>query len=253
MKKITLLPIFLLAATLIPTSQGVGVYANQQLMSNPFMTGADYTGWSPISPWRNNGAGDSQVFDFTTTGPTGFFLTNQTTVDIKTTGAHTADPDYNVNTARLTAIDFNGIFLDTPNPGDAGAGLDANFFIEFNITTTTDSYRASSTTVTSPWTQSAGTYLDSNTDYTWQTGGGFSGDPFAGGGLILADISAFDANYFMQVSTNNASGVGTVFTTLDNASIQYSVTVVPEPSTYALVGVGLLAMVMFRRRQHRLS
>ncbi len=249
MKKLSLLPIVLFGAALVPTSHAAGVYAGQQLMSNPFMTGENYAGWTPISPWRNNGAGDSQVFDFTPAGPTGFFATSQAAVDIKTTGAHTADPDYNVNTARLTAIDFNGIFLDTPNPGDAGVGLDANFFIEFDITTTGASYRAKSTPIANPWSQTIGTYLDSNLDYNWETDGGFSGNPFLGSGLVLADITNFDTKYFMQVVTNNASGTGTVFTTIDNASIEYTVTVVPEPSTYALLGVGMLALVMLRRRQ----
>lgn len=250
MKKSLLLLLvpFLLGGVLLPASRGATVYANQQLMVNPFMTGDDYTGWTPTAPWRNNGASDNQVFDFTTTGPTGFFPTREGTVDIKTTGNHTSDPNFNVNTAKLTDLQFQGIFLDHAAAGDASGSLEANFFIEFDLTTASASYRAKSTVIADPWTQTPGTFLGTNGDYTWQSGGGFSGNPFSGGGLVLADITGFDVKYFMEVVTNNAGGAGTVFSTIDNASIEYAVTVVPEPTVGTLLLLGLA--VLAGRRRH---
>ena len=230
------------------TSDAAGVYANQQLMVNPFMNGASYTGWSPTSPWRNNGGSESQVFDFETSGSTGFFSTSQATNDIKTVGAHTTDVDYLSSTARLTAIQFDGVFLNKANEGAASSTLDGSFFIEFDITTATANYRAKSIGIEDPWAQTAGAVLGSNSSYTWETGGGFSGDPFAGSGLVLDSITAINAKYFMNVVTNNNGGTGPVFSTIDNASIQYEVTVVPEPSSVLLLSLGGLALVSRRKR-----
>ncbi len=221
------------------------LYANQQLMSNPFMTD-NKDGWTPISPWRND-AGENQVFDFNTDGPTGFFATNLTTVDFTSTGTHVSDPDYDVNTARLTGLTFNGIFVGRANETAAGANLEANLFVELTITTSTDSYRAQSGNLENPWAQTAGTYLDAG--YNWLNDGTYSGNPFAGSGLVLSDITDINVNYFMHVIGNNSDGSGTVFTTLDNASIEYDVTVIPEPSTLVLLGIAGLGVIAGLRRR----
>lgn len=247
MNKTTLIPVVLLGSLFAPTSHAAGVFT-EELMSNPFMDGGDYTGWSPTAPWRNNGGASNQVFDFTQTGPTGFFITTQTTRDIKTSGAHTADADFDVNTARLTDLFFNGVFLDRANQAAAGPGLDATLFIEFDITTTNASYRAQSIAISDPWTQDPSVFLNSSTDYTWLNDGTFSGDPFANGGLILSEITEIDANYVINVLTNNTSGTDTVFTIIDNASVTSEITVVPEPSAFALFGIGLVGLAFKRRR-----
>lgn len=224
MKKSTILSLLLTTASSLPSLLAGGVYGNQQLMANPFMT-ENYEGWSLGSPWRDNGGSQNQVFDFSPEGPKGFFVAQQNTKDIKTTGDHTKDESFDVNTATLSAIRFNGVYIGKANEGAAAAGLNAKFYIEFDIVTTTGTYRAKSIPVEKPWTLEDKVRLDSNTDYKWEDGEGFGGFAFKDGGIPLSQIKSFEAKYIMEVIGNNSTGNGTVFTTIDNASIEYEVKV----------------------------
>lgn len=240
--------LILIAAVGTASLSSAAIYTSE-LGVNPFMSGADYTGWATADPWRTNGGSDNLVFDLETAGPTGFFAASQSLNDLTATGAHLADPNYDVNTTELTGLTFNAPFFGEANAGAAGVGLDVDFFVEFDLVTTAGTYRAKSQEINNPWEMTGAQPLT----MTWQ-GGGFLGDPFALGGIILADIVSMADNNFMNVTTNNASGTGTVFFLMDNISISYELTTVPEPSTFAgFGGLTALGMVMLRRRFRRRS
>lgn len=227
MKFLPILSFTLLASSLATSAHGAGTYGDQQLMVNPFMEG-DYAGWSPISPWRNNGEEHSQVFDFTPEGPEGFFVSKQDVADLSAVGEHSKDADFDPATAELTGLKFNGVFLSKAAEGNATGTLEAKFYVEFDIVTSSGAYRAKSVTIENPWSQDDGVRLDSNTDYEWQTSGGFLGFPFANGGLALSEIQSIEVKYLMEVVHANTDGVDNVYVLLDNASIEYEVTV-PKP------------------------
>ncbi len=224
MKILPALSLAILAATVADSSKAAGAYGDQQLMVNPFME-EDYAGWSPVSPWRNDGENHCQVFDFTTTGPLGFFVSTQDAVDLRTTGTHTEDAGFDPTTAELTGLQFNGVFLAKAAEANASGTLAAKFYVEFDIVTESGTYRAKSLPIENPWFQEEGVRLDSNTDYTWVADDGFLGYPFAEGGLPLAEIEKIDVKYLMEVIHGNEDSTDTVFSTIDNASIEYEVTV----------------------------
>lgn len=222
MKKKWLLSLAALGASTM--TQAVGIYSSE-LGVNPYMTGEDYTGWATGDPWRPNGAGENLVFDLTVDGPAGFFAAEQALVDLTAVGPHIDDPDYNANTARLVGLSFNDLFFGEVNVIAAGVDLEANFFFEFDITTSDGTYRAKSQEFSQPWTTPDGQVLR----MTWLSDE-FLGNPFRGAGLALSGIESMKASNFMHVVANNSTGTDTVFFTLDNCSIEYEVSVQDEIS-----------------------
>ncbi len=242
----------LLASTgLCSHVHAAGIYTGE-LGVNPSME-TDYSGWSLASNWRTNGGNNDLVYDFkssTNGGVTGYRGAFQETIDLTTTGDHVTDPDFDPSTAMLTGLTFNDLTIRNTNAGAAGSDLDANFFVEFDITLTAAAgggeYRIKSQTVNDPWTLGGNTTLALTMD--WQ-GGIFEGDPFAGGGgILLSDIESIEAKNFVRVVTTNDNGTGTAFFRIDDVSITYEVTVVPEPSSIALIGLSSLGLIFSRRR-----
>jgi len=60
-------------------------------------------------------------------------------------------------------------------------------------------------------------------------------------GLSIADASTFYLRWAFNTTGTNSQGIG-----LDNVSV----TAIPEPSTYALLGLGLGALWFLRRKKH---
>jgi len=221
------------------------------MVSNPFMTD-NYDGWSPNSPWRNNGGSKNQVYDFKTDGPTGWASSFAATRDLTTDADITADPNYDASTTELTDLGFGDVWLLIPtwNTNKIGASLDARFYLQANISTVSgNDYRAISDQVTVDSTFTAGGYAQSFSINNWATYGSYDGNPFDGGaGIALDDISSINYQWVMRTITANTDGAGTVFFQADNAILNYEVTTIPEPATLGMI-VALSGTLLFIRRR----
>lgn len=228
---------FAIVAGLSFSQANAAVVTLGELNTNPFLTGADYSGWTINSPWRANGGNDNLVFDVNNTNATGFPTASTLGKSLTSEANVLALDGYNPSTTRLTALQFNDIFLNTFGSASDGS---YKFFLEFDLNTTSGNFRAKSQELLNPWTISGAQSLS----MTWDT------DPFASGGVALNSISSTEYKLVMFVETPTTDA-GTTFLTVDNLSAMYTVTSIPEPSSLMMVAIGFVPYVVRRRRNTR--
>ena len=214
-----------------------------EAMQNPFFRGADYSRWTLNSPWRGDGGNDRLVFDIQAVNSAGFYsargagggLLDGPAVAPSSPQARLMDFDFSLSQPFIAA------FGAPETPGTY------KLFFEVDVLTDGGTYRAKSQEFSNPLSLSGAlTPL-----FTWQTGGGFLGDLPGNGGVLLSEINALNYNAVMWVDVP-ASGTGTGFFTLDNMSLTYEVDMVPEPSTYLLLGfAATLALACKLRRRSK--
>lgn len=197
------------------------VTVSGELMENPFFIGNNYENWSFGGKWRTDGANDRLVFDvdaansgFPAAVGTGKTLTSETAI--------TGNASFTtLSNAYLTTVTFNSPFLDRAAELNAGSNADYNLFFELDIITVSGTYRAKSTSINNPWTQTPGSISPT---FTWETGS-FLGDPAdaTDDGIPINQITSVQYKAVMQVVAANDNGTGTVFVLLDNLSLTYNV------------------------------
>ncbi len=139
--------------------------------------------------------------------------------------------------------------LPTDNAGGQNLELNANTY-------GTDSYTVSGLKV--------GATYDLSWDYGGRTAGGPSSATVSFGGTVLADdsgsIGTWTYNWFQVVATSTTedlvlTAAATGAPSYGNEFTNFSLSAVPEPSTWAMMGVGFagLAFAGYRRRRTAIS
>jgi sialate O-acetylesterase len=236
--------LLLLSSTLVAVSASAALYTGN-LVANPYFgtNSNDYTEWTINSNWRANGNNRNLVYDFklpgTGSGYAGFRSAVASTIDLTLDPAITGDPSHDPALTELTNLNFGDLYLTYPtwNFNKIGDLLDANFYAQVNITTTSNSYRMQSTSVN----LSRDNIVDNGILTTgeqpfstsfWATYGSFDGNPFDGGnGIPLNDIINIEYKWLINTFTENAFSTnhpnyttnGTFFFQADNAHLQYEV------------------------------
>ncbi len=242
------------AALSLSTNSSATTIATGFLTLNPWLdnggpppTGED---WSFNSPWQleQNVASGAALFVTGSSNQPGFYAAEASSIDLTSQPNVTSLDGYSPSTSKLTDLIFHdpwrvAHFGTVPSDGDY------NYFIEFTIDTPSGFYRAATQKLDrSTAFQNSASQLGFN--FTWQ-GGGFLGDPFAGGGGIALDqILNIDYNVFVEVINPTTGGDG--FFLVEGFNLEYEVTStpVPEPSSLFIASaMSLLSLYTVRVRK----
>lgn len=264
MKRVTLALAFLTVTTLA---------SHAQLFVQDFASGgttATYVNASPTNGQWNaittTGANkawgiSSNTLTLTSTGANSAFASRTTDFASTPTGVKYTF-DFNLassSTASTNAFEFSiGSGFTTNNSTDTNASV----YAKFGINTTTST--GFSVRDISGSTSGATTFGTGSTTLTWvlnNTGSTFSylapdgstesiandtWDLWVGTSRQLNDRTVTTASQSMTDFKLGATGTHTTSASFDN----FNITAIPEPSTYALIGLGLGGLVLLRRKKN---
>lgn len=238
---------FIIAVFLIgPAVANAGVITGNYLLDDyTFTSNPDGLPSGTNNEWRYDSAGARVQWKTTqanTGGINGNF--NGGTVNLLSHTAVTGDPDYNINTTKLTAITPAWATASFAYAGTAT--YDPDHVIEgyyvITIDTTGDTYVGTSTTNKihdGPTRLPSGnnTMLQNNLRDGWNVLT-WDVNPFAAGGIVYADIVNISVDFYATTITDNiGSGTHDEYFSMKEAPIEYTAETVYTPPVIPLVGV----------------
>ena len=214
------------------------------------------TGNDDENQWRYSSSGTAVIWE-TSQANTGGINDgfNAGTANIFDDVGVVGDADYDINTTKLTGISANWAAGNFSYAGTVTYA--ANHVIEGYYTITVDTVGGTFLGTSNAGkihdgptrlgTGGSNSLLQSNLASAWNVIN-WDTDPFAGGdGIVYADITDINIDFFATTTAGNGGGTHTEFFTMKQADIQYEATTIPEPATLGLVAAAAGSILFIRR------
>lgn len=157
-----------------------------------------------------------------------------TTITVENTGSSSSTGTVRTN-LQLTVSDPAGLFALDPN--------NAYPQIDINVPNAAPSYDLTpgQSVVLGPYTRNSGNIIS-----LYDSAGILS--QFTGSGSDTINLTLATLAQTLLANSGGNTSASQITTATGNLTITYTYDAIPEPSTYALIGLGLVAVFFFRRR-----